>query len=120
MRNASAERSLNRSEAEFYSRVKDSHALEVHRNGWPDFLLLQRDGRPCGVEIKLSRYDRLSPSQTRMFAALERCGISVFVWTPDNSDKLIPWRKFVTIRFDAQLEERARKRRAKASSAKLQ
>jgi hypothetical protein len=63
----------------------------VIRNGWPDFLVEDpKTGKTIAVEVK-SNVDALSPEQRRMFAALERLGIRVFVWRPKNPRSLSPW-----------------------------
>lgn len=64
----------------------------VLRNGWPDFLF-EYEGRICGVEVK-SETDVVRPAQRAMFAALERAGIKVYVWSPMAADRLAHWRRF--------------------------
>jgi hypothetical protein len=65
----------------------------IYRNGWPDFLIDTDDGRTIAVEVKAPT-DQVRPAQRRMFAALERLGIPVFVWDPRKPDALTPWSGF--------------------------
>ncbi len=82
------------SEAErcFYERAaaKDEH--EIHRGGWPDFLLASKvTGKLFGVEVK-SETDLLSRGQVKCFAMLEKAGIPIYVWQPRRPAVLAPWR----------------------------
>ena len=77
---------------EKFLRVALSKGDELLRSGWPDFMLL-RDGKFMGVEVKRGS-DRVSPSQAKMFAALERIGLAVFVWNPAMPDMLTKWRAY--------------------------
>jgi len=68
-----------------------SRGRRVIRNGWPDFLVEDpKTGKMIAVEVK-SNVDALRPEQRRMFAALERLGIRVFVWRPKSPRSLSPW-----------------------------
>lgn len=72
------------------ARAKDS---KVFRAGWPDFLV--EDGeKTIGVEVKRGE-DQVSEMQAKMFAALGRAGIRVYVWNPRYPNRLIPWRKYL-------------------------
>ena len=64
----------------------------VFRNGWPDFLF-EHDGKAYGVEVKSDR-ETLRKEQAIMFAALESAGIKTYVWSPDQPDRLVFWRRF--------------------------
>lgn len=78
----------------FLRRAQERKELDVWRNGWPDFLLQDTDsGRFFAVEVKAGG-DSVSIAQRRMFAALEASGLSVFVWNPSVSKRLIPWRTY--------------------------
>jgi len=44
-----------------------------------------------------------------MLAALECAGLRVFVWTPEDREKLIPWRKFVRAQKDANYTWRTKR-----------
>jgi len=57
--------------------------FEVLRNGWPDFLVLDKDWKR-GFALEMKRGgDRVSPAQARMHKALARFGISVQVARED-------------------------------------
>ncbi len=79
----------------------------MHRGGAPDFLC-ELDGCVLGVEVKRGE-DKISPSQARMFAALERARVPVFVWDPRMPSALVPWRRYMGIghtrRARAQAEQ---------------
>jgi hypothetical protein len=79
-----------------FAELAQNRGWTAYRSGWPDFLLI-RGGKPCFVEVK-SLEDQLMPSQARMFQALERTGVSVFVWWANMPDRLIPWRRFRRLR----------------------
>jgi VRR-NUC domain-containing protein len=79
---------------------------EVHRSGWPDFLLARGQERQF-IEAK-SLTDMLRPEQRRMFAALEVLGIHVKIWWEQEPQTLIPWREFTA----RQRTYRAQMRRA--------
>lgn len=79
-----------------FAELAQSRGWTAYRDGWPDFMLL-RGGKPCFVEVK-SIEDRLQPSQIRMFTALERTGITVFVWWANMPEVLLPWKKFRKLR----------------------
>lgn len=74
--------------------------VRVLRNGWPDFLF-ERNGQFYGVEVK-SEHDVMRPAQVTMFAALERAGLKVYVWSPLVADRLVHWRRFYRNRPRAQ------------------
>lgn len=71
---------------------------EIHRSGWPDFLLEER-GRTYGVEVK-GPGDSLRPQQRATFAALERAGVPVYVWSPHVDDRLVPWSRWKPLPAD--------------------
>lgn len=85
------EKSLKPAEREFLARAMGKDA-RVLRNGWPDFLV-ERDGETFAVEVKRGT-DDISGAQARMFEALERAGIKVYVWNPRKPEAAVPWRKF--------------------------
>lgn len=70
--------------------LADSRGKSVLR--WPDFLVSDEAGGMIGVEVKTGK-DRVSQSQALMFAALERHGLRVVVWSPERPTVLVPWRK---------------------------
>ncbi len=81
----------NALEATFAARALEKR-WKVARSGWPDFLCELPDGSCIAVEVKANVNDRPRPNQRRMFKVLERCGIPVRVWSPDQPDKLRDWR----------------------------
>jgi VRR-NUC domain-containing protein len=83
---------VNTAERAFLLRAQ-SRAV-VYRSGWPDFLVELSAEKTIGVEVKLAG-DIVRRNQAKMFAALERCGIPVFIWNPARPDVLVPWRKYV-------------------------
>lgn len=86
---------VNERESMFLARaaVKQYSKAKIYRNGWPDFLLVD-NGRAFGVEVKRGRDDGLSSRQADMFRALECTGLAVFVWSPETSNRLVPWSKW--------------------------
>lgn len=82
-------------ELEFVTSA-ESRGVTLHRGGNPDFLA-ESDGIVFGVEVKRGE-DRISPAQSRMFAALERGGIRVYIWNPAMPDALVPWRSYMSLR----------------------
>jgi hypothetical protein len=90
------EKSLTPAEGAFLLRAL-KQGSKVLRNGWPDFLV-ERDGEVFAVEVKQGP-DDLSDAQVRMFAALERVGLKVYVWAPKHSKKAVPWRRFLPNRY---------------------
>lgn len=85
------EKRLKPAEREFLERAMGQGA-RILRNGWPDFLV-ERDGKTFAVEVKRGA-DDVSDAQARMFAALERSGIKVYVWNPRRPDIAVPWVRF--------------------------
>jgi hypothetical protein len=73
--------------------LKRKPGAKAHRSGWPDFLI-EHEGKTIAVEVK-NGTDKVRPRQRRMFEALERAGIRVYVWHPRFPDKLRPWRKHI-------------------------
>lgn len=76
-----------------FSAIADLKGKKLYRNGWPDFLVVDDLGGTIGVEVK-SGSDYVKPEQVRMFSALERAGLTVMVWRPENPRVLSSWRKF--------------------------
>jgi hypothetical protein len=83
---------LTPSEEQFAAAAAAKHG-RTFRGGWPDFLVEFQDRTIC-VEVKMGQ-DNIRPNQAKMFAALERAGIPVFVWNRRTPDRLIPWRKYI-------------------------
>lgn len=84
---------VNETEREFLDMLKRRRPeAKSLRHGWPDFLIVEPSGA-FAVEVK-SALDTLRKSQRRMFAALERIGIRVMIWSPERPDALVPWRRF--------------------------
>jgi len=87
-------RRLTLTEEQFFLRALTKRYIRVFRSGWPDFFLEDTvAGKVMGVEVKAHWGDRLSPAQREMFAALERWGMPIYVWTP-RTHALVPWKKF--------------------------
>lgn len=86
---------LTPAEAQFLV-LADSRGKEVYRNGWPDFLVEDREsGGMIGVEVKCNS-DQVSEHQAAMFAALERSGaLRVYIWDPKKPATLTPWERYV-------------------------
>lgn len=96
---------VNEAEGAFGRRAID-RGLTVHRHGWPDFLLVDpSNGETFAVEVKAGG-DPVRANQARVFDALEKAGIRVYVWRPEEPSKLVPWRRF-TIRQRLDGVERA-------------
>jgi VRR-NUC domain len=87
----------NKSERAFVEMAKRKGHGPVIRAGWPDFLLVTREGRTIAVEVK-GPGDRISRAQARTFAALEHAGVQVYVWVPERPDTLTPWREALAAR----------------------
>jgi hypothetical protein len=85
------EKRLTPAEREFLQRAVGKGA-RVLRNGWPVFLV-ERDGETFAVEVKRGA-DDISGAQARMFEALERAGIKVYVWNPRRPMSAKPWMRF--------------------------
>ena len=77
-------------EAMFAERAMQKRG-RVYRNGWPDFLVELPD-RTIGVEVKATG-DEISDAQAKMFQALERLAVRVYIWNPKKPSILTPWRK---------------------------
>jgi hypothetical protein len=76
-----------------FAQLASNRGKTPVRNGWPDFLVYDElSGGTIGVEVKQGG-DPVRPSQARMFAALERAGVTVMVWDPSNPTTLQPWRR---------------------------
>lgn len=77
-----------------FSALADSKGKDVFRSGWPDFLVLDRDqGSAICVEVKTAT-DEVRPSQRVMFEMLETVGLRVMIWSPEEPQHLVPWRKW--------------------------
>jgi hypothetical protein len=85
----------NKAEDKFRKLISQ-RGCEVHRAGWPDFLLTTASGKAFCVEVKADA-DRLSAAQIRCFTALEAAGIYVRVWWERRPDSLLEWRKFLRL-----------------------
>ncbi len=86
---------LKDSEQLFVDWITHERPVQVYRNGWPDFAIQDtKTGKVEFVEVKWTKGDRLSGAQQRMAELLTRMGISVFVWTPSEPTRLVPWRVF--------------------------
>lgn len=73
---------LNRTEKDFKERV-EKIGYQVHRNGWPDFLIT-RDGKLfCLVELKTFG-DPVRPEQEAMHTILRAAGVKVHVVYADQ------------------------------------
>lgn len=72
-----------------FARALGKRAGKCLRAGWPDFLV-ELDGKTICVEVKTGR-DVVRPNQAKMFAALERGGLRVYVWNPAKPKVLTPW-----------------------------
>lgn len=90
----------NSTELQFVERAMEKRG-RTFRHGWPDFLVELPD-KTIGVEVKRDS-DAISPRQARMFEALERVGIRIYVWTPHTADRLMPWRS-----YDPRIHKRKR------------
>ena len=75
---------------ERFKRHAAGIGAKLFRPGWPDFWC-EHEGRAFAVEVKHGQRDALRPSQVTMFAALERAGITVYVWSPANPRRLRRW-----------------------------
>lgn len=75
-------------------------SLELWRGGWPDYLARHRHtDQVIGIEVKRGN-GKITPSQERMFEALEGAKMSIFVWNPQTPTQLIPWRDYQRGVFD--------------------
>lgn len=80
---------LTESEKILFQRAV-KHGYEIHRHGWPDFLMIHKDtGRIRFIEVK-SPHDSLSDSQILMCKALQECGIEVEVFKA-GPNRFQPW-----------------------------
>ncbi|MDP7305989.1 MAG: VRR-NUC domain-containing protein, partial [Pirellulaceae bacterium] len=60
----------------------------VFRNGWPDFLVLDKNtAKGCAIEFK-AKGDQIRPAQTEMHAALQELGIPTHIVREDFVDGL--------------------------------
>jgi hypothetical protein len=72
--------------------LRRSPGTKVFRNGWPDFLFVRND-KAYGVEVK-SAGETLRRDQAAMFGAIEAAGVKTYVWSPEQPDTLVFWRRF--------------------------
>ena len=59
----------------------EEEGWEVNRNGWPDFLCVDRKGRVVCIEAK-SGNASLTKAQRRVMAILASCGLKCYTWSP--------------------------------------
>lgn len=83
----------NTNEQSFVDRAATALGCEVWRNGWPDFLVKNKDGKMFAVEVKAGA-DKVRLAQAAMFEALEAAGVPVFVWNPRRPTTLTHWRRY--------------------------
>lgn len=74
-------RQCNPTEQAFIAAAQ-SHGCEVHRSGWPDFVLRTPTGLKA-VEVK-PEGGTLKRSQIQCFKLLEEAGLEVWIWTPGS------------------------------------
>ena len=69
-------------EAEF---LRSAVAVRWHavKRGWPDFFMVDDDGRLAAVEVKRTRGRTLKALQRACMRMLARCGVPCFRWSPD-------------------------------------
>lgn len=85
---------LTDAEERFIAALLERHPkAQWFRHGWPDFLV-EEDGLIFAVEVKHAN-DPVRPRQARIFEALERAGVSVYVWHTGNPRRLLRWKHFV-------------------------
>lgn len=96
---------VSAAEGDFVLAASEKGHGPILRDGWPDFLVQHRDGHWIGVEVKRAPSERLRSSQARCFTVLALIGLRVFVWTPAEPGRLVPW---------AQHHEATRARRPRA------
>lgn len=97
----------NMAEERFARRAIEKNLGNVHRAGWPDFLIEEVGGGIYAVEVK-SNADILRANQATMFTALDTNGVRVYVWNPSNPGRLVPWRVYLARSAQGQREERQR------------
>lgn len=66
------------------------HEYDSRRNqpGYPDLAALHNAGDFFFVELK-REMGKLTPEQIEVIAALERAGVTVFVWRPSQFDEVV-------------------------------
>jgi hypothetical protein len=110
-------RGLHASERAFVDKlVSRGKQASILRSGWPDFLITEGK-KTYAVEVKV-RPDVVSVKQAQMFTALNALGIAVFVWTPNEPNTLIAWRKWPRESGDV-LRKKPKRRRGEPYPRKL-
>lgn len=80
----------NRTEQSFI-KWAEKNDLDVHRSGWPDFIVKSPRGNIVAIEVK-SPLDALRANQIRCIRLLEEAGIETYVWT--RKEGLQPWEEY--------------------------
>ena len=71
----------------------EGQKFRVLRKGWPDCLLFTNEGKLAFIEEKVL-WDKLTREQKRLFAALGRAGLTVYVYRFDGENTtLLPFNK---------------------------
>lgn len=107
----------NMAEERFARRAIEKNLGNVHRAGWPDFLIEEVGGGIYAVEVKTDA-DTIRPNQATMFTALDTNGVRVYVWNPSNPGRLVPWRVYLARSVQGQREERRRLQEASRDRAR--
>jgi hypothetical protein len=77
--------------------------------GWPHLLLQRKSDRHLyAVEVKSDK-DRVSKSQSLLFAALQRGGVFVFIWNPKRPTTLSKWSDYNDMFYRQGAEQQPRK-----------
>jgi|ETNvirnome_2_130_1030620.scaffolds.fasta_scaffold06422_2 hypothetical protein len=78
---------MNTKETLLYEAMQ-KRGWRVFRNGWPDFLVLDKNtAKGCAIEFK-AKGDQIRPAQTEMHAALQELGIPTHIVREDFVDGL--------------------------------
>jgi transcriptional regulator with XRE-family HTH domain len=71
---------FNKSELDFVDRLKGSFEIkDILKRGFPDFLIITKDGKICAVEVKSSKGNKLSSYQKKACLYLNAAGIPTFI-----------------------------------------
>lgn len=74
-----SEEYLNESEFTLSERLKNNFEIEnISKRGWPDFLVITKDGKICAIEVKKAG-NVLSSYQKKSCRYLEAGGIPIFI-----------------------------------------
>lgn len=74
---------LNKAEGEF-QQLASFHGVEIHRRGYPDYMII-KDGEIIGfVEVKPSRKDKLRKGQEMFKKFCDKNCIPFVKWTPED------------------------------------